>query len=277
MNDYTPQIPEDGELRTFMPPAFEVRDVDEKAGLLTRLAGRALAYGAVADIGRFTEEFTPRAFAKSIGEAAKGLPLTLFHKDNDLASLVGVNEEWHDRTEALDGVWRLDTSERAQEAGRLARDGYLNYMSIRFQPDRTRQETRNGKLHMIRQSARLIATSLVSTPAYAGSTVEWVRTHDADAHDAAAREELREWQTFLDDTLSARAITDENNLKNYWTKTPEGLAKWASHLHPWTELYHHLFKFLGPERAKRVASEWFHDVFGIWPGERKGKNPIGKG
>ena len=29
--------------------------------------------------------------------------------------------------------------------------------------------------------------------------------------------------------------------------------------------------------AKRVTSQWFHDVFGIWSGKRKGKNPTGRG
>lgn len=72
-----------------------------------------------------------------------------------------------------------------------------------------------------------------------------------------------------------RAHNDEQ-LHHYWTKG-EGLAKWATHPHPWTALYHHLVKYVSPERAKRMASEWFHEVFGIWPGERKGKNPVGHG
>lgn len=66
-------------------------------------------------------------------------------------------------------------------------------------------------------------------------------------------------------------------LKWYWTKSPEGLAKWAKSPHPWTALRDHLLKFMPPEKANRVASQWFHDVFGIWPAERKGKNPAGKG
>lgn len=65
-------------------------------------------------------------------------------------------------------------------------------------------------------------------------------------------------------------------LKWYWTKGP-GLAKWAGSPHPWTTLYNHLVKFLGPVVAKRTASQWFHDTFGIWPGERKGSNPVGPG
>lgn len=55
-------------------------------------------------------------------------------------------------------------------------------------------------------------------------------------------------------------------LHAYWTKDPRGLAKWATTDKPWTNLYHHLLKYLSPERAKRTAAEWFHDVFGFWPG-----------
>jgi 8-oxo-dGTP pyrophosphatase MutT (NUDIX family) len=70
---------------------------------------------------------------------------------------------------------------------------------------------------------------------------------------------------------------DGNNGKLFWTKNPEGLAKWADHPHPWTALYHHVKKFDGvtDEEAKRITSQWFHDVFGYLPGDRKGKNPVG--
>lgn len=65
-------------------------------------------------------------------------------------------------------------------------------------------------------------------------------------------------------------------LKWYWTKGP-GLAKWAATPHPWTALYRQLNKHMSAPVAKRVASQWFKDVFGIWPGERKGNNPLGLG
>lgn len=65
-------------------------------------------------------------------------------------------------------------------------------------------------------------------------------------------------------------------LKWYWTKG-EGLTQWLSRPHPWTALYHHLLKYLNPITAKRTASQWFHDVTGMWPGERKGQNPLGPG
>lgn len=67
-----------------------------------------------------------------------------------------------------------------------------------------------------------------------------------------------------------------DELHHYWTKGP-GLAKWADHPHAWTALYHHLVKYMTPERAKRAASEWFHEVKGYWPGDQKGKNPVGPG
>ncbi|MCA1191629.1 hypothetical protein [Saccharopolyspora sp. 6V] len=68
-----------------------------------------------------------------------------------------------------------------------------------------------------------------------------------------------------------------NNLKRYYTKDPEGLAKWSTNAHPWTTLYRILKKHMADSRAKRIASSWFHDVFGIWPGERGGSNPTGPG
>jgi hypothetical protein len=56
-----------------------------------------------------------------------------------------------------------------------------------------------------------------------------------------------------------------DELHHYWTKG-EGLAKWVHSAHPWTALYHHLVKHVNPEMAKRMASAWFHEVLGFWPG-----------
>lgn len=65
-------------------------------------------------------------------------------------------------------------------------------------------------------------------------------------------------------------------LKHYWTRGA-GRKKWVGSAHPWTALYRHLRKYMNDNMAKRTASQWFHDTFGIWPGERKGKNPVGHG
>jgi hypothetical protein len=65
-------------------------------------------------------------------------------------------------------------------------------------------------------------------------------------------------------------------LKWYWTKGP-GLAKWSTSPHPWTALKTHLRGKVPAAYLDRTVSQWFHDVFGIWPGERGGANPLGKG
>lgn len=72
-------------------------------------------------------------------------------------------------------------------------------------------------------------------------------------------------------------MKDHNALRDYWTKNPEGLAKWADKPHPWTALYHELRKHLADELAKRVAAQWFHLVKGYWPGSQAGSNPVGPG
>lgn len=63
------------------------------------------------------------------------------------------------------------------------------------------------------------------------------------------------------------ADPDGSNLKEYWTKGA-GRARWNT----WTELYEHLLKHLPPGRAKRTASQWFHDVKGYWPGDRRNRS-----
>lgn len=84
---------------------------------------------------------------------------------------------------------------------------------------------------------------------------------------------LMEWPGEEPDEASdvAAAAGNANALHDYWTKDPKGLAKWRDKPHPWTALYRHLSKFLTPDRAKRTASQWYHDVFGRWPAEGKQK------
>jgi hypothetical protein len=83
--------------------------------------------------------------------------------------------------------------------------------------------------------------------------------------------------TAVEESLAREArSTSANQLKDYWTKG-EGLAKWAEAPHPWTTLRDHLLKFLSPDLADRTAAQWFHSVFHYWPGDQKGKNPVGPG
>lgn len=75
---------------------------------------------------------------------------------------------------------------------------------------------------------------------------------------------------------------DRDRLKRYWLHDPRGLRKWW--LRPsgrFTALRRHLTKYLGRERATRVAAEWFHEKAGYWPGDDRnrvhaGRPPRGK-
>jgi hypothetical protein len=65
-------------------------------------------------------------------------------------------------------------------------------------------------------------------------------------------------------------------LRHYWTKTPEGLAKWADSPKPFTTLVSHLKKYV--KDPEGLAAEYYHDVFGRWPGNHSGrKGGKGKG
>lgn len=84
-----------------------------------------------------------------------------------------------------------------------------------------------------------------------------------------------DWNTQWDAPAVAAADgkdsrADRNELKRYWTKDPRGLAKWAKNAHPWRSLYRHLKRFMKDEMARRVTSQWYHDVLGKWPGQKDG-------
>lgn len=98
----------------------------------------------------------------------------------------------------------------------------------------------------------------------------------------AAEEILRSSDIELDERVahSAEGLKGAEKLHAYWTHG-EGLAKWADTPTPWTNLYHHLLKYLPPEEAKKTATEWFYDVFHFYPGSdlnrvTHGKPPRGK-
>jgi HK97 family phage prohead protease len=165
--------------------ALEVRDL-ETNGSLTRMSGIAVPYSTMTDIGPFYESFERGAFAKSINESARALPLMLEH-GGPRGLPIGSAESWSDDVDGLRGVWRFTDSEAAQEAARAVKDGVLNFMSVRFMPNigriresSVRVRTMAGdmieKRHLTHLEARLLETSLVSAPAYAGATVEWVRS-----------------------------------------------------------------------------------------------------
>jgi HK97 family phage prohead protease len=201
------------EVRTY--PATDLRVVDVEANrALNELHGRAVPYGEPTNVGWYIETIRAGAFAKSIRESARGLPLLLWH---DNASWpVGVAASWHDGDDGLDGVWRLDDSDLAQRAARQARDGFLTGMSIGFQPmpngstwdlvgdDEWNPDTGNVD-RVERVEARLLETSLTPTPAYAGAGVSLVRSSEIPRQVVEHRRrapgrpaQLEHWRTVLD-------------------------------------------------------------------------------
>lgn len=178
----------------------------------------AVPYNDPADIGMFMEDFAPGSLAKSIKEAARSLPLHVWHDDMPMyspmtieSSPIGVAHEWDDDNNRLRGVWKLDDSVKAQRAAKLAKPdeqgrSLMGYMSIRFQPIRsawTYAEDWNPDLgpaykdRVTRIEARLVSVSLVSTPQYQSAAVEWVRSAEPQRKREAASRELDEWAAYL--------------------------------------------------------------------------------
>lgn len=65
------------------------------------------------------------------------------------------------------------------------------------------------------------------------------------------------------------ASDDDNKLRNYWV-FGKGRAKWKT----WTQLYKHIRKHVGPERAKRIAAAWFKLRYGYWPGDKRNRDKV---
>lgn len=199
-------VPTPAEQRVFEPPVVELRAETEKVNGFTFLHGRAVPYGKPADIGWFLEDHAAGSLAKSIREAANGLPLLAFH--NASTWPIGRADEWDDNDEGLDGIWKLDKSDEAQRAAQLVDDKMLGYMSIRFAPIRsnwTYADDFNPELgpafkdKVTRIESRLIEVSLVSTPAFKEATTSFVRSNERALHrEATGGRRDPYWQAELD-------------------------------------------------------------------------------
>lgn len=183
---------------------FQLRDLDTTDSL-SMLEGVAVPYGRQTDVGWYLEEFIGGAFAKSIKEAARDLPLLLFHDNR--AFPIGAADKWTETKDGLLGQWRLDGSDMAQRAATQARDGLLTGLSVGFNPVRsewTFAETWNpdlgpeGKDSVKRIEARLLEVSLVSTPAYVDAGVTLVRSAEARRRSDAPRPALTAWKAELE-------------------------------------------------------------------------------
>lgn len=183
---------------------LQIRELETNESL-TMMEGLAVPYGRQTDVGWYLEEFAAGAFSKSIKEAARDLPLLLFHDNR--AFPIGAADKWTETKDGLLGQWRLDSSEEAQRGASAARDGLLTGLSVGFNPVRsvwTMTENWNpdlgpeGKDSVLRQEARLLEVSLVSTPAYVDAGVTLVRSSDSRKRTGGARPALEAWKSELD-------------------------------------------------------------------------------
>jgi HK97 family phage prohead protease len=189
---------------------FQLRDAAASSSINGRyswLEGRAVPYGEPANIGWFLETFAPGSLAKSITEAARGLPLLAFHQEDRIDSLIGTSESWSDTPTGLDGVWKLHDADAAQRVAAYAAAGVLGYMSIRFLPIRSVWETNpdwdpdRGPEYLdsvTRVEARLLETSLVSTPAYQSAAISKVRTAERPMSPEASGRQRAAWVAWLE-------------------------------------------------------------------------------
>lgn len=172
------------EVRTFS--ALDLREADSTADGRF-LEGLAVPYGVPTNVGWYYETHQKGEFAKSIKEAARGLPLLLFHNQGSWP--VGVSAEWRDEDDGLHGVWRMDDSDDARRAVGLAQKGVLIGLSIGFQPIRSEwtfvdedswdpNGGPDGMDRVTRLESRLFEVSLTPTPAFAGAQVQLVRSAD---------------------------------------------------------------------------------------------------
>lgn len=171
--------------RSLLLRASSSATIDQPAvDRVVELTGRVVPYGSVTDVGPYTEEFQRGAFAESL-RVTPNVPLLRYHDARQHP--IGVLVQWEDRVDGLHCTFQLDTSKDAQEVARLARNGFLGFFSIGFQPDQdggTQWTRRLDREHLIRTKARLLEVSVVSTPAYALAKITGVGP-DAGVRDLA--------------------------------------------------------------------------------------------
>lgn len=181
------------EVRTF--PALELRadtvDGDPDAPI-REITGVAVPYDTWTSVGWFEEKMLKGTFRKSIQEAARRLPLLLWH--NNRAFPIGVSRAWDETDPGLVGHWTIDESDDdAQTAARKARDGMFTGLSVGFAEinrdgAKLRVDAETGEQvdyddwwrldrpGIVWKEARLLEVSLTPTPAYAGAQVAMVRS-----------------------------------------------------------------------------------------------------
>jgi HK97 family phage prohead protease len=190
---------------------MQLRDTQLVGKPFKYLEGRAVPYNVWADVGWFLEQHDKGSLDRTTKEAAKGLPLLLFH--NNRTWPVGVSESWDHQDDGLHGVWRLNQTNDAQQAAWLAESGELGYLSIGFSPIRSAWEYVDdfnpdlGPNHMdrvTRLESRLLEVSLTPTPAFSTAEITMVRSAERPRPRTESKVDI--WRRELDKLRSSRAV-----------------------------------------------------------------------
>lgn len=196
----------DARERCIFRATLAVTDVDTNLAF-THMEGRAAPYNMWTNRGWFLEAFGPGLFDKSVKEAAAALPLLIWH--DALFWPIGSATSWESRDDGLHGVWKLDGSMEAQRAAQLAKDGHLAYLSVGYQPLRSTWAMSDSETwdpdvadtldRVTRDEARLVETSMVSTPAFSNAEITLVRSAERSRRPRRAgpgRPGLDEWRAW---------------------------------------------------------------------------------
>jgi phage portal protein BeeE len=201
---------------------------------------------------------------------------------SNIITVPGGAELWYDDNDIA--FLREDQKDAAEIQSTQA--GTINTLiTAGFTPESAITAVTNGDMTM------LVHTGLVSVqlqppgggvpetdPTLAGETPapDAAATPDAPPADTASAGSA----PAAGDAVAARAKGrrapvdhDGSQLHEYWTRDPEGLAKWADSPTPYENLYEHLLTHMDgdADKAHRTAAAWFHDVFHFWPGSDKNR------
>lgn len=258
--------------------------------------GIAVPYGVEQRIdAKLTEVFTQGTFAHQL-RAGHRVPFTRGHVPHG-GVIIGKTVELREHADGLYGEWRVSRTAVGDETLELIKDGLLTELSIGFREYPSTNKVRsNGTVEYTR--ADLFEVAIVPEGAYgAGAVVTGTRgpcptcghVRPGGGSEDGGNSNLRQAEQILGSlpllsspgspTRSASNLDNTpqgRKLWKYWLG--EGAAKWAGSPHPYTTLTHALAAAGVPAHSiPGLAANLFHAKFGIWPGERKGKNPVGRG
>jgi hypothetical protein len=179
--------------------SVELRDMGTVGrGPYTYLEGMAAPYDKWQDINDWMAE---RHAADSFKRSTKGLggqhaPLLLWHDNKQFP--IGHAESWQHTPDGMFGVWKLNETDNAQQAAKLAKAGDLTGLSVGFQDAVSPEvdEDSAGKLWVTRMESRLLEVSVTPTPAFADAAVTMVRT--AIHRPLPPEREVDRWRRIVD-------------------------------------------------------------------------------